>query len=97
MNRDAVSNDLINLAARAQQYFRRPENLGGGAGSFAAITIDKLTTKSTNTNGSYSVLEANDKSITIVGIGTATGKDAKNPVRLVAFVTEHDNKISIDN
>ena len=28
-NRDAVTNDLVNLAARAQQYYRRPTALGG--------------------------------------------------------------------
>jgi hypothetical protein len=97
MNRDLVSNDLTNLAFRAQQYFRRPQDLGGGGGSFATITIDKLTSKPANANGTYSVVDAQDKSITIIGIGVATGKDGNNPIKLIARVTEHDHKISIDN
>lgn len=40
-NRDAVSNDLVNLAARAQQYYRRPTSLGGGGGQFTGLTADQ--------------------------------------------------------
>ena len=32
-NRDAVTNDLVNLASRAQQYYRRPASMGGGEGA----------------------------------------------------------------
>jgi hypothetical protein len=34
-NRDAMVNDLVNLASRAQQFYRRPSSLGGGGNSFA--------------------------------------------------------------
>ena len=68
LNRDAVTNDLVNLAARAQQYYRRPTAFGGGGNSFVGLTADagglrKLTNNATNANGSYSVQTA----------GTATG------------------------
>ena len=67
-NRDAVTNDLVNLAARAQQYYRRPTALGGGGNSFVGLTADaagltKLTNRSVNANGTYSIVTA----------GTATG------------------------
>ena len=39
-NRDAVTNDLVNLAARAQQFYRRPTALGGGGNSFIGLTAD---------------------------------------------------------
>ena len=56
-NRDAVTNDLVNLAARAQQYYRRPTALGGGGNSFVGLTADaagltKLTNRASNANGS---------------------------------------------
>jgi hypothetical protein len=35
-NRDALSNDLVNLASRAQQFYRRPTSLGGGGNSFSS-------------------------------------------------------------
>src|SRR5512139_2307107 len=63
-NRDAVTNDLVNLASRAQQYYRRPTALGGGGGSFANLTAAagmRLLTKTSNSgfmvngNGSYTI------------------------------------------
>jgi hypothetical protein len=55
-NRDALSNDLVNLASRAQQFYRRPTSLGGGGNSFDLLlagSISLLTNKPTNANGSY--------------------------------------------
>jgi len=69
-NRDAVTNDLVNLASRAQQFYRRPTSLGGGGNSFAGLTADaaglaKLTNKASNGNGTYSIVTAG------AGSGTA--------------------------
>src|SRR4030042_3669825 len=52
-NRDAVTNDLVNRASRAQQYYRRPSSMGGGEGSFTGLTFDKLSSKPSNSNGRY--------------------------------------------
>ncbi len=79
-NRDAVSNDLVNLAARAQQYYRRPAALGGGGNSFAGLTNDatglaKLTNMpgGKNANGTYTIATAGDaNSVVIQGQGTET-------------------------
>ncbi len=76
-NRDAVSNDLVNLAARAQQYYRRPTALGGGGNSFVGLTADaaglaKLTNLPAggNSNGTYSITAAGTANqVTIQGIG----------------------------
>ncbi len=62
-NRDAISNDLVNLAARAQQYYRRPQGLGGGGNSFVGLSADPaglklLTNNATNDNGTYSIKTA---------------------------------------
>jgi hypothetical protein len=74
-NRDAVTNDLVNLGARAQQFYRRPVALGGGGNSFAGVTdISKLTQPTTggvwtNPNGSYSVLDNDSAHVTLQGVG----------------------------
>ena len=76
-NRDAVSNDLVNLAARAQQFYRRPTALGGGGNSFVGLTADaaglaKLTNMGTagNSNGAYSITTAGTvDAVTIQGVG----------------------------
>ena len=59
-NRDALTNDLTNLASRAHQYYRRPSYLGGGGNSFSGLTADapgilKLTNTPKNANGVYSI------------------------------------------
>lgn len=75
-NRDAVTNDLVNLAARAQQFYRRPTALGGGGNSFVGLTADqagltKLTNRATNANGTYSITTAGSTTgVVIQGIGT---------------------------
>ena len=74
-NRDAVTNDLVNLASRAQQFYRRPVALGGGGNSFTGLTasaagLAKLTSKSSNANGRYSITVAgNNASVTLRGVG----------------------------
>lgn len=79
-NRDAVSNDLVNLAARAQQYYRRPTALGGGGNDFKGLTLEKLTNMKNgqNANGTYTVgtiVNGADGSVIIHGVGTETGTD----------------------
>jgi hypothetical protein len=59
-NRDAVTNDLVALGARAQQYYRRPTAVGGGGISFVGLTMAKLAgpasgTQWVNPNGTYSI------------------------------------------
>jgi Tfp pilus assembly protein PilE len=71
-NRDAVSNDLVNLAARAQQYYRRPQALGGGGNSFVGLTLDKLTNMAggKNANGTYTCGAPAADNVVITGVGT---------------------------
>jgi Tfp pilus assembly protein PilE len=92
-NRDAVINDLVNLASRAQQYYRRPAALGGGQGAFDASNggggislITQLTSKPLNANGSYVIsTAASATSIGLTGYGTEKGTDG-NPIQVIMTV-----------
>ena len=87
-NRDAVSNDLVNLAARAQQFYRRPTALGGGGDSFVGLTanvagLQKLTNMpgGRNANGTYTISSAGtDAQVEITGVGTE--EVSGNPVTM---------------
>ncbi|MBW7889065.1 MAG: hypothetical protein H3C35_12030 [Bacteroidetes bacterium] len=64
-NRDAVTNDLVQLAAKAQQFYRKPQALGGGGNSFIKLTADTagislLVSPAffNNDNGYYQILTA---------------------------------------
>lgn len=64
-NKDALVNDLANLAANSYQYKLRLKNFGGGGGTYTGYTIpDKLRL---NDDGSFTVSSITATSIIIVG------------------------------
>ncbi len=73
-NLDAVTNDLMNLGSRGQQFYIRPESMGGGGGDFDGLEIRHLTTKPQNENGDYTTTTGG-QSITITGVGKQDGDD----------------------
>ena len=91
-NRDALTNDLVNLASRAQQFYRRPVSLGGGGNSFGLLTADvagiaRLTNAATNANGSYSIALAGSgtrtaATVEILGVGNELYNGAAVSVRV---------------
>jgi hypothetical protein len=78
-NLDAINADLMNLASRAQQHWRRPVSMGGGGHSFELLTatpagLAYLTTQPSNENGIYSIsTPGNATNVTIQGIGNEDG------------------------
>jgi hypothetical protein len=79
-NKEALTRDLTNLALRAQDFYYRPIAKGGGGGSFilldASTGMSRLTSKPTNSNGTYWILTAGTwTSVVIRGTGTAKGTD----------------------
>ncbi len=64
--RDALINDINVLASNAQQYYLRPESLAGGGGSFVGYRIPERLRE--NGNGTYSVGEGSDQSLTLEGV-----------------------------
>ena len=85
-NRDSISNDLVNFAAQAQKYYRRPSVMGGGSNSFGGLTLTKLTSVPSNADGSFSLtpdpVPAGTRSVVITGTGTETGNDGATPVEV---------------
>ncbi len=62
-NVDAVRQDLLSLSAAAQQYYMKPEALGGGGQDFGGISMRDMSfagqissdTDASNQNGSYTM------------------------------------------
>jgi hypothetical protein len=86
-NIESVINDLMKLAAKAQQFYLKPESIGGGGQSFRNITIADLTTKPTNENGTYKISKKRRRRLVLIGEGKFDGDgDGKNcKVRAVVF------------
>ena len=95
-NRDAVTNDLVNLSARAQQYYRRPTALGGGQGAFTGMALTDLTTKPNNANGTYALTTVAAQQIVLDGTGTEDGDDG-NPISVTMTVLSDSSYVVFNN
>ncbi len=89
-NRDAISNDLVNIASKAQEYYRRPSMLGGGGGSFRGYLLPPTRN---NADGAFAVNSVSPASLDIQGTGIELGYDAQNPVKVVIKVTADSVKV----
>ena len=70
-NQDAVVNDVLTIATRAQGWYRKPAQFGGGGRSYNNVTLDTLQFVSPNENGSYTLtVLAGGDSLQVVGTGT---------------------------
>lgn len=92
-NLDAVSHDLLTLAARAQQYYRKPVAMGGGGKSFEALKADSasfalLSNHSKTDNGEYSIKQQGTKTqLVLVGEGYEDGDGVDGPLTVECIVT----------
>ena len=86
-NRDAVVQDCMTLATRAQQWYRTPTILGGGGRSFASISLNAIRFTSPNENGSYVLSSPSEGSITVTG----TGREPQANPGTVAIVVVPDS------
>jgi hypothetical protein len=75
-NRDAIINDLNNLAAQAYQFRIRPVSMGGGQGDYTTFVIPSKM--KTNENGTYSAAPTTN---TIVFTATSA-QNASNTVKV---------------
>jgi len=64
-NKDAIVNDINNLAANAYQYYIRPLSMGGGAGDYTKYTVPFKM--SSNDNATYVASAGSTTSLTFTG------------------------------
>ncbi|OGU44605.1 MAG: hypothetical protein A3C56_08195 [Ignavibacteria bacterium RIFCSPHIGHO2_02_FULL_56_12] len=84
-NKDAIINDLNNIAAHCYQFKIRPSSMGGGQGSYSGYAIP--TKMATNENATFSVSSATATSVTIVATSTA------NSTNTVTAVVDSDGRL----
>src|ERR1035437_1779964 len=71
-NRDAITADLTNLAAMAQQFYRKPVALGGGGNTFTGFAIPASLNPTPNMSGAAGAavtLTPGPQAITLVASG----------------------------
>lgn len=71
-NQEAVMQDVLTIASRAQAWYRRPVQMGGGGRTFAGIDLADLNFPASNANGTYNVT-GTATTVTVVGVGVENG------------------------
>ena len=88
-NKDAIINDINNIAANAYQYYIRPISMAGGGSSYTGYNIPQRM--SCNDNGSFT---ASGNPLTIVGTSktypTGTVTATVSALGVVNFTTFTD-------
>jgi len=69
-NQDAVMQDVLTLASRAQAWYRRPVELGGGGRTYVGMTLIDLNFDTPNDNGTYALSGGTATAVTVTGVGT---------------------------
>ncbi|NMB81018.1 MAG: hypothetical protein GYA14_04305 [Ignavibacteria bacterium] len=82
-NRDAVIADMTNLASLAQQYYRKPQALGGGGNAFTGWVVPGQL--DTTGNGTYTAT-VQAQQVTIVGTGNEKGNNGTTNVQATMIV-----------
>ena len=88
-NQEAVMQDILTIASRAQAWYRRPVAMGGGGRDWTAdggVTLAKLNFPSKNANGSY-LLDADPNELTITGTGVEDGNQDGVELEIEAVIS----------
>ncbi len=72
-NQDAVTQDVLTVASRAQGWYRRPTQMGGGGRSFIGLDLADLNFATTNDNGAYALSGIAAGQFVVTGTGTEDG------------------------
>ena len=88
-NQDAVTQDVLTIASRAQGWYRRPAQMGGGGRSFTGLDWGDINFAGTNDNGSYaisSIVAGANGSFVVTGTGTEDGDSDNEPLEVQVTV-----------
>lgn len=86
-NQEAVMQDVLTIGSRAQAWYRRPVQMGGGGRDFAGMTLANLNFPGTNANGSYALSGGNTATVTITGTGVEDGNGDGTELEVEAIIT----------
>ena len=85
-NRDAIINDMNNLAAQAYQFRIRPTSMGGGQGDYTAFSIP--TKMRTNENAVYTTPTVTQTDVTFLAVS------AQNPTNTVSVKCSSEGRLN---
>ena len=93
-NRDQLINDLNNLAAKAQQYYRKPVAMAGGGQSFLGFKLDSIDV--VNGNGCYTLAATTPTKSATVPSTTAASDTAATTATQALYIVGRGNELGTD-
>jgi len=94
-NRNGLMADATNLATFSQVYYSKNKEENGGGNSFIGFEIPGPLSE--NSNGTFSLVEPTDSSISIIGLGKEIGNDNEKTVSIKILVKPESIKKTIIN
>jgi len=98
-NRNAVIGDLTNLAAKAQQYYKKPTSLGGGGQNFNGFALSSTATgvsETQNDNGWYRI-STTTQTTTVASSATIPAYAAISSSATTIYITGYGKEFGNDN
>lgn len=86
-NQEAVMQDVLTIASRAQAWYRRPVQMGGGGRSYTNMTLANLNFPGSNANGTYGLSGGGATTVTITGTGVEDGNGDGTLLEVEALIT----------
>ena len=87
--REQLINHCLTILSRAEEYYKKSADLGGGGGSYRGFSLPRDMTR--NELGRFNIqLAANRDRININARGEVDGMDGKNPIRVIARITKNN-------
>lgn len=96
-NIDAVSNDVLNMASRAQQYYMKPASMGGGGRTFTGLTIADIGSTPNANGDSFAVVVDSATQITITGTCAMAKQTDGSAATIVSVVTATTIATTVNN
>ena len=85
VNHDAIIADLTQIASMAQQYYRRPESLGGGNNSFAGWKLSPILSITENMSAAVTT-KVDAQLITLVAVSKEMGNNGSGFIHATMVV-----------
>ena len=85
-NRDAVLQDAVTIAAKAQEWYRKPSQLGGGNRAFDGVNLTTIGFPDTTANGTFTIT-GSGQTATVTGVGREDGNGDGTNITVNVFVS----------
>lgn len=85
-NREAVIQDAVNIAAKAQEWYRKPSVLGGGNRTFDGVNLGALGVPDSTSNGAFTIT-GSGQTATVTGVGQEDGDGDGTNITVQVFVS----------